>query len=80
MLDCTKVESISNQFDCIKQCNSNWERIGFEFGTNSLDRIMLAAHESWMDWIRAWIHRGISEQELRITPDRIVIRNPNQIG
>ena len=35
------MNQIGNQFDCIKQCNSNWERIGFEFGTNSLYRIRL---------------------------------------
>ena len=47
MLDCTKVESISNQFDYIEQCNSNWERIGFEFGTNSPFRLWFqhAIHE-----------------------------------
>ena len=39
VLELTKADPIGNQEECIEQCNSNWERIGFEFRTNSPIRL-----------------------------------------
>ena len=58
------------------ELGTNWIRIQNEFA----DQTLVSARDLGMHWLQTRTQRGFRGQELRITSDAIVIRNPNWIG